>query len=62
MIHGNGSTSGREERPLVERGRNDVTVSAADRARGTGPAPTIGIRSIVSLYPRIGSRGLVGPS
>ena len=27
-----------------------------------GPAPTIGIRSIVSLYPRIGSGGLVGPS
>ena len=32
MIYGNGSTSGREERLLVERGRNDVTVSAADRA------------------------------
>ena len=27
-----------------------------------GPAPTIGIRSIVSLYPRIGPGGLVGPS
>jgi len=32
MIHGHGSTSGREERLLAERGRNDVTVSAADRA------------------------------
>ena len=32
MIHDHGSTFGREERPLVERGRNDVTVSAADRA------------------------------
>ena len=27
-----------------------------------GPDATIGIRSIVSLYPRIGSGGLVGPS
>ena len=36
MIHGHGSTSGREERLLVERGRNDVTVSAADPARPRG--------------------------